>query len=568
MWDEQWLESLVANVPGAIYRCAHASDWEMQFMSREIERITGYPAEDFIGNHARTYASVIHEDDRDLVEEEVDACVARREPFVLEYRVIHRDGSSRWVHEQGRAVFGDDGEVAYLDGVIFDISKRKRLEAELEQLAYNDPLTGLPNRTHFAEHVELALARCRRSGDELALLFLDLDDFKLVNDSFGHAVGDELLREVARRLGEGTRETDIVARQGGDEFLVLVADLPAGTAEEAGVGLAGRLRDALSVPLYLQEAEVYVSASIGISVGGPGGPDADELLKRADIAMYRAKHAGRDGWAVGGEETGEALARLSLAGRLRRAVELDEFELHYQPLVELASGRMLGVEALIRWHHGERGMVMPGEFIPVAERTGAIHQISEWVVAEACRQSAIWQADGLDLYVSVNLPARFWRPTAMSSVLHTIESFGISPERLMIEITETAAMESPESGEAMIDELRRRGVRVAIDDFGTGHSSLARLGQLAVTTLKIDRSFVCDVPDDANADLLVGGIIELARSLGLQPLAEGVETAEQRDFLLARGCKIGQGYFFSRPVPAAEVPGYVPPGAPSPASAS
>ena len=368
MWDEQFLESLVANVPGAIYRCAHASDWEMQFMSREIERITGYPAEDFIGNHARCYASVIHADDRDLVEEEVDACVARREPFVLEYRVIHRDGSSRWVHEQGRAVFAEGGEVAYLDGVIFDISERKRLEAELEQLAYNDPLTGLPNRAHFAEHVELALARCRRSGEELALLFLDLDDFKLVNDSFGHAVGDELLCEVARRLGEGTRATDIVARQGGDEFLVLMADLPAGTAEEAGVGLAGRLREALSAPLYLQEAEVYVSASIGISVGGLAGPDADELLKRADIAMYRAKHAGRDGWAVGGEETGEALARLSLAGRLRRAVDLDEFELHYQPLVELASGRMLGVEALIRWHHGERGLVMPGEFIPVAER--------------------------------------------------------------------------------------------------------------------------------------------------------------------------------------------------------
>ena len=271
MWDEEFLESLVANVPGAIYRCAHASDWKMQFMSREIERITGYPAKEFIGNHARCYASVIHADDRDLVEEEVDACVARREPFVLEYRVIHRDGSSRWVHEQGRAVFGDDGEVAYLDGVIFDISERKRLEAELEQLAYNDPLTGLPNRAHFAEHVELALARCRRSGEELALLFLDLDDFKLVNDSFGHAVGDELLCEVARRLGEGTRETDIVARQGGDEFLVLMADLPAGSAEEAGVALAGRLREALSAPLYLQEAEVYVSASIGISVGGPAG---------------------------------------------------------------------------------------------------------------------------------------------------------------------------------------------------------------------------------------------------------------------------------------------------------
>ena len=570
MWDQQWLESLVANVPGAIYRCAHASDWEMQFMSREIERITGYPAEEFIGNHARSYASVIHEDDRALVEEEVDSCVERREPFVLEYRVVCADGKSRWVHEQGKAVFDDKGEVAYLDGAIFDISDRKRLEEQLEQLAYNDVLTGLPNRASFLDHLELALARARRSGAGVALLYLDLDDFKLVNDSFGHAVGDELLCEVARRLAAGTRETDLVARQAGDEFLVLMADLNTLEPERAAVALAGRLRQALSEPVFLSGAEVYVTASIGISVGVGGGelPRADELLKRADIAMYRAKHAGRDGCEVGGEDNGEAMARLSLAGRLRRAVELDEFELHYQPLVELATGRMLGVEALIRWHHSERGLIMPNDFIPLAERTGAIHQISDWVVSQACRQSAAWQAEGLDLYVSVNLPAPFWRPSAMHSVLLTIESFGINPERLMIEITESAAMDNHGRNEAMIGELRRRGVQVAIDDFGTGHSSLARLNQLAVTTLKIDRSFVTGLPGDESAAVLVGGIIDLARSLGLRPLAEGVETAAQRDFLIARGCELGQGYFFSKPVEASAVAAYVAPGSPSEALAS
>ena len=284
--------------------------------------------------------------------------------------------------------------------------------------------------------------------------------------------------------------------------------------------------------------------------------------------MYRAKHAGRDGCEVGGEDNGEAMPRLSLAGRLRRAVELDEFELHYQPLVALATGRMLGVEALIRWHHTERGLIMPDEFIPLAERTGAIHQISDWVVSQACRQSAAWQAEGLDLYVSVNLPAPFWRPSAMHSVLLTIESFGINPERLMIEITESAAMDNHGRNEAMIGELRRRGVQVAIDDFGTGHSSLARLNQLAVTTLKIDRSFVTGLPGDENAAVLVGGIIDLARSLGLRPLAEGVETAAQRDFLIARGCELGQGYFFSKPVEASAVAAYVAPGSPSEALAS
>ena len=240
-------------------------------MSREIERITGYPSEEFIGNHARTYASVIHEDDRAMVEEEVDACVDRREPFVLEYRVVCADGKSRWVHEQGQAVLDDKGDVAYLDGAIFDISDRKRLEEQLEHLAYNDVLTGLPNRASFLGHLELALARARRSGTGVALLYVDLDDFKLVNDSFGHAVGDDLLCEVARRLEAGTRETDLVARQGGDEFLVLMADLNTLEPERAAVALAGRLRQALSEPLFLSGAEVHVTASIGISVGVGGG---------------------------------------------------------------------------------------------------------------------------------------------------------------------------------------------------------------------------------------------------------------------------------------------------------
>jgi len=556
---DQWLENVVANVPGAIYRCELSSDWEMRFMSREIEHITGHPASDFIGNAVRTYESVIHPDDRSEVERAVVAAVERHEPFTIDYRVLHADGTIRWVHEQGRGATDEHGEVTLLDGAIFDISARKQLEAELSHLAFHDALTGLPNRAMLTEHLDLALARSRRAGTHVAVLFVDLDDFKLVNDDFGHAAGDELLRAVAGRLCETVRQTDTVARQGGDEFLILLPDIePAegATAVDHAIALAERVRGALTPPVVVAGVDVYASASIGIATF-PGDADtAGDLLKRADIAMYRAKECGRDGHAVAGGPTAPTpLLRLSEAGRLRRALDRDEFELHYQPLVRLEDGAMLGVEALIRWHDPDRGLVGPDAFIPLAERTGAITRISEWVVTEACRQSRTWAAEGLELYVSVNLPSRFWRLTAMESVLGIVESFGIAPGRLMLEITESTAMEHPDSNEAIVDALHARGVRVAIDDFGTGHSSLARLHQLAMTMLKIDRSFIRDLPEPSAA-VLVSGIVGLTRSLGLEPLAEGIETEAQRSFLLEHGCELGQGFLFSHALPAALVPAY------------
>jgi diguanylate cyclase (GGDEF)-like protein/PAS domain S-box-containing protein len=560
---DQWLENVVANVPGAIYRCVLRSDWEMKFMSSEIERITGYPASDFLDSSVRTYESVIHPDDRAGVEHAVMAAVGRNEHFSMDYRVLHRDGSMRWVHEQGRGALDEHGELSLLDGAIFDITERKEMEAELSHLAFHDPLTGLPNRALLAEHLELALARARRNGTHAAVLFIDLDDFKLINDDFGHAAGDDLLKEVAGRLRQVVRETDTVARQGGDEFLLLAPDMRA--TEEAdvasqAVALAERVRQALTPAVAVSGIDVYVSASIGI-VTFPGDAEtAEDLLKRADTAMYRAKDAGRDGHAVA-EAPSDSASRLrvSQAGRLRRALELEEFELHYQPLVRLRDGAMLGVEALIRWRDPEHGLVSPDTFIPLAERTGAITRISDWVVSEACRQVRAWSSQGLDLYVSVNLPARFWRMTAMRSVLDTVEAFGVAPGRLMLEITESTAMEHPEGNEAIVQALHERGVRVAIDDFGTGHSSLARLHQLAMTILKIDRSFIRDLPGDRAAAVLVSGIVGLTRSLGLEPLAEGIETEHQRQFLLAHGCEMGQGYLFSRPVLAELVPAYEPP---------
>lgn len=560
-WSEERYASLVANVPGAVYRCAKTSDWDMEFMSAEIEQISGYPASDFLGTDAvRTFASIIHPDDRKLVERDVDTAVAGHEPFELDYRILTATGEVRWVHERGRAIFAADGSVLYLDGAIFDTTERKRLEEQLQHLAYHDPLTGLPNRAMFRDHVELAVARAERHGGEVAVLFIDLDEFKLVNDSFGHSIGDGLLIDVATRLRNVARGTDVVARQGGDEFMILIAG-PAHpsrswSATAAASALADRIRDTLARPITISGLEVSVGSSIGIGRFPVDGRTADDLLKCADVAMYQAKAAGRNVYRLYVDDNQGAMRRLSLAGRLRGAAERGELVLHYQPLVELRSGRMVGAEALIRWNDPERGLIPPNEFIPVAERTGLIEPISEWVVNEACRQSAQWREAGLDLYTSINLPARLWEPTAMGHVLDTIRSFGLNPSSVMIEITESDAMANPESHEAIISKLRERGLRVAIDDFGTGHSSLARLNQMLVSILKIDMSFVRDVPDDPTAATLVAAIIQLAKSLGLTPLAEGVETWAQRGFLIDHGCELGQGYHFSRPVPADELPLY------------
>jgi diguanylate cyclase (GGDEF)-like protein/PAS domain S-box-containing protein len=559
MWDAGRLEALIKNVPGAIYRCSPESDWAMQFLSDEIEPISGYPASDFIGSAVRTFASVIHPDDRQAVEQGVADALERREAFVLEYRLQHADGSIRWVYERGRGSFDDAGEVAFLDGAIFDVTARKQAEDRLAYLAYHDPLTDLPNRTLFHERLAQTIAAADETGAPAAVLFADLDDFKLINDNFGHSVGDRLLQEVARRLRRVTRSGDMVARQGGDEFLILLAGrgdsrLPKDDANadmRAGAErIAAALRDALTEPFLLGDIELYVTASVGASIYPEDADSAESLLKHADVALYAAKDSGRDGFRLY-RRTGRDHGReLSIAGRLRHAAGRGELELHYQPLVDLRCRRIVGAEALIRWNDPGRGLMPPAEFLPIAERTGLIRPMTEWVVDEACRQSREWRNAGHDLFVSVNLAPAFWQPTAMRGVMATIEAFGLNADRMMIEITEQAAMTPVADLEPVLAELHARGLRLAIDDFGTGHSSLGRLSRLRVNTLKIDRGFIADVPGDRGASILVESMISLARNLGLHCLAEGIETQEQLAFLVARGCPLGQGYLFGRPMPA------------------
>jgi diguanylate cyclase (GGDEF)-like protein/PAS domain S-box-containing protein len=561
MWDAHRLEALISNVPGAIYRCSPESDWAMQFLSDEIEPITGYPAAEFVGSSVRTFASVIHPDDRDMVEHGVGEALERRDAFVLEYRILHADGSVRWVYERGRGIFTASGDVEFLDGAIFDITARKEAEHRLAYLAYHDALTDLPNRTLFQEHLTTAIATADRNGGAAAVLYVDLDDFKLINDNFGHTIGDELLQEVARRLRRVTRAGDVVARQGGDEFLILVAGrgdarTPRSQAHAhmrtAAERIAAKMRDALMEPFMLGDIELVVTASIGASVYPDDAGSAEALMKHADIALYAAKDAGRDGFQLYRPSDRDPGRELSLAGRLRHAASRDELELHYQPLVRLADRRTIGAEALIRWHDPDRGLLPPAAFLPVAERTGLIRPITDWVVDEACRQSRDWRNAGHDLFVSVNLPPAFWLPTAIRRVMSTIEAFGLNADRMMMEITEDAVMAQAADLEPVLAELHARGLRLAIDDFGLGHSSLGRLNQLRVNTLKIDRSFTADIPADRGAAILIETMIGLARNLGLQCLAEGIETEEQLAFLIARGCPLGQGYLFGKPMPAAD----------------
>jgi diguanylate cyclase (GGDEF)-like protein len=373
-----------------------------------------------------------------------------------------------------------------------------------------------------------------------------------VNDSFGHAAGDALVVEAARRLVEAVEDAGAVSRLGGDEFAILLADLHPGRGG-GGTGLAAdamaeRVRAALRAPAEIDGTEIYCPASVGISLYPEDAADPATLLKHADTALFQAKAAGRDGQSRYTHPSADALEQLAMTGRLRRAIEDGRLVLHYQPLVDLETCAIVGVEALVRWQDGTR-LVMPGDFIPLAERTGLIGPMSKWVITEACRQNRAWRDAGIDLYVSVNLPPAFWEPVAMGEVVETIESYGLPPDRMMIEITESAFMNAPHRNEPVLAEINGRGLRVAIDDFGTGHSSLARLAQMAVTTLKIDRSFVANLGKEQGR-VMVTTMVGLARGLGLQPLAEGIETEEQRAFLLAQGCPLGQGYLFSKPAPA------------------
>lgn len=448
------------------------------------------------------------------------------------------------------AIFDSEGKISNYASVFSDISSIKLAEEQLAFLAHYDPLTELPNRLLLNDRLSHAIERAARSEKKLALLFMDLDGFKDINDTFGHPMGDELLKQVTKRLQKYLHQGDILARLGGDEFVLVVENFSLIDELEP---VARKLLSILSEPFVLDGHELFIGASIGISLYPDDGSEADTLIRNADSAMYRAKEAGRNNHQFYTRELTQAVAeRLALESELRYALERDEFQLYYQPQVELRSGRIIGVEALIRWQSSQRGMVAPDKFIPLAEKSGLILSIGEWVLREACRQMMQWREEGYELArISVNVSAlQIQRGKLTEMVTQVLVQTGLEAECLDLEITESVLMSNPKEVIELLEDLRSLGLSLAVDDFGTGYSSLSYLKRFPINTLKIDQAFVRDIPDDSNDKAIARAIIALGDSLQLDTLAEGVETEAQRDFLLRAGCEYAQGYLYSRPLPA------------------
>jgi diguanylate cyclase (GGDEF)-like protein len=433
------------------------------------------------------------------------------------------------------------------------LQQRRRTEERVNHIAFHDDLTALPNRLMLNQRLDQALSRHRRAGTKLAILFMDLDRFKVINDSLGHEAGDILLCRVADRLRAQSREGDTVARMGGDEFVVLMENHE--NMQDVS-SCAQRLVEQLSAPYAIGHNDCHVTLSIGISVFPADGNDSQALLKAADVAMYRAKETGRNNYMYYSPSMNvHTVERLKLESDLRHALERGEFLLHYQPKVELTSGLITGIEALLRWKHPTRGLVPPMDFIPLAEETGLIVPIGEWVLATACARTKAWQDSGLtNLGVAVNLSARqFSDPMLLSKLTNIIRDSGLHPSSLELEITESVVMAHGEFAVAALEKLKSIGVRIAIDDFGTGYSSLAYLKRFPIDTLKVDRSFIRDIPADSGDKKITRAIIAMAHGLKLKVVAEGVETAEQLKYLRAQRCDAVQGYLFYRPLPEEEV---------------
>nr|WP_321513500.1 EAL domain-containing protein [uncultured Pseudodesulfovibrio sp.] len=472
-------------------------------------------------------------------------------------KVRKRDGRIIWIAENVRKIVDKEGNLICYEGSIEDITMRKKAEDQLKRQAFHDPLTGLPNRALFLDHLRMAMERSRRRKHMFAVLYMDLDRFKVVNDSLGHDAGDELLRGVARVLESCGRSVDTIARFGGDEFAILQEEI---SAPKDAIAIARRILEGVRQPFNIGGNEVFTSASLGIVLKTDGYDRPEALLRDADTAMYRAKELGKSRFKVFNRKMhDQALQLMELETDLRRAVDLREFEVYYQPIVRLDTRKVCGFEALVRWRHPEHGIIGPVDFISLAEDTGLVYSIDNLVLEEACAQIKRWQTvlgvkSGSDLTININISGKHFGHSMLGGqVARALEDSGLGANSLNLEITESALMDNPAVAEEMLQQLKELGVSICIDDFGTGYSSLSYLQRFPIDVVKVDRSFVVDVESDADSQAIVRTVFSLGESLGLKIVAEGVETSGQLEFLENEGCEYVQGYFFYKPMTVGEV---------------
>lgn len=523
------------------------------FASPTYHTILGYAPIQGLGDREKELTKV-HPDDREMVKSKIGSILNRSETnYYYEARIRHADGHYRWVGVRGKAVeFDQSGKPNRIVGVRMDIDERRRAEEQMNWLAYNDALTGLPNRISLKKQLSAALHAAKENGDQLAVLFIDLDNFKNINDALGHSVGDALLQMLARRMQKALEDDAIVSRQGGDEFIAVLPD----TDIERAKVRAKALIDLFSKPCAIEHYELIVTPSIGISLFPDDGEDHDTLLKCSDVAMYSAKNEGRNNFQFYSQHLQANIERIAfIEAALRRAIEQNELSVVYQPQIELNNHRIIGVEALLRWQHPVLGNISPIEFIPIAEDSGQIINIGEWVLRTAVKQMRQWLDKGIPLSViAVNLSAlQFRHLNLLSQITKILDEAGLPSEYLELELTERVAMDKPEEAIAIMQMLNKRGIRLSIDDFGTGYSSLNYLKRFPISKLKIDRSFINNVQEDSDDRAIISTIIDLANNLGLLTIAEGVENEQQLEFLRRQGCHQVQGYYYSPPTTAEEI---------------
>jgi diguanylate cyclase (GGDEF)-like protein/PAS domain S-box-containing protein len=546
--SEERFKSLVRNSTDVILIVA--ADGAIGYESPAAARVLGYDLQERLGT---SIFDTIHSADVGWIRSLI-ADIGAREgaETTADFRALHADGSWRWLQATAKNLLGDPAVGAIVVNYR-DITDRRTLEEQLRYQAFHDSLSGLPNRALFMDRLDHALTRARRDQSAVAVLFLDLDDFKSVNDSLGHPAGDELLVAVGERLRGTLRDADTAARMGGDEFAILLEDAE---DTDASVHIAERILEALRTPFAIQAKDVHVHGSIGIALYGDSEQTAEEMLRHADVAMYAAKNQGKDRLMVFQPDVHlVTIDRHQLKADMHLALEKGEFALLYQPVVELASTRVVGVEALVRWHHPRRGVVAPADFIPLAEESGLIVALGRWVLDEACRQAQAWRTAGLSLTMSVNLSSRQIDDAGLTEdVARALRESGLEPAALTLEITESVLLRDLSVVMTRLGALKALGVRLAIDDFGTGYSSLSYLRSLPVDVLKIDRSFIAEVDSGSAERALVRSIVSLAQILGLETVAEGIEEQKQLIVLRSFGADFGQGFLFAQPLEARSVP--------------